>query len=167
MSSFRLRPKFDIIVDSKANDIIQTAKTRLKQQDAPCTGIAMQDHITLRILQQERHFWSPQLSILLISDDESNQTAIKAVYGPMPNVWTFFTLSYLAISVLAVFISIIGFSQYSLGLESKILWVLPVLAFFALFLYFLSQFGQKLGAEQMFTLHHFFEEVIGRRIHIE
>jgi hypothetical protein len=167
MSSFRLRPKFDITVDKSTEEIIQAAKTRLKLPEAPCTGIAMQDHITLRILRHERHYWSPQLSILLISDDDSSQTAIKAVYGPMPNVWTFFTLSYLAISVLAVFISIIGFSQLSLGLESQILWVLPVLAFFAMFLYLLGQFGQKLGAEQMFTLHHFFEEVIGRRIHVD
>lgn len=167
MSSFRIRPKFEILVEKSASEIIALTKEKLKTPDAPCSGTAMQDHITLRILKPERHYWSPQLSILLFSDGDENLTTVKAVYGPMPNVWTLFTVSYLAISVLVIFISIVGFSQMSLGMESNILWFLPFLGGLAVFLYLLSQFGQKLGAEQMFTLHHFFEEVIGQRIHIE
>ena len=42
-----------------------------------------------------------------------------------------------------------------------------LLAMAALVLYLVAQFGQKIGAEQMFTLHHFFEDSIGHRIHID
>jgi hypothetical protein len=33
-------------------------------------------------------------------------------------------------------------------------------------LYFVAQTGQKMGAEQTFQLHHFFEESIGETVHI-
>jgi hypothetical protein len=34
-------------------------------------------------------------------------------------------------------------------------------------LYFVSQIGQKLGAEETFALHHFVEENLGVKIHIK
>jgi hypothetical protein len=44
---------------------------------------------------------------------------------------------------------------------------MPFLGLAAVVLYIIAQFGQKLGVEQTFTLHHFFERSIGSRIHIE
>jgi hypothetical protein len=41
-----------------------------------------------------------------------------------------------------------------------------VFAIIAVILYVFSQVGQKLGAEQTFTLHHFFEEVVHQKVHI-
>ncbi|MBX2872723.1 MAG: hypothetical protein KTR30_11500 [Saprospiraceae bacterium] len=137
-------------------------QSALAEQPPKCHGIAIEGHIILKVLPDEAHYWSPQLSILL--DEEEEQTLIRGRYGPKPNVWTLFTMSYLAISILSVFISIIGFSRLSLGLSADILWVLPVLAVAAIALYISSQLGQKLGAEQTFTLHHFFEEVLGQKI---
>jgi len=167
MASFRVRPRFEIETDQPIPEIIERVKISLKNPDAPCRGIAMQDHITLRMPDKERHFWSPQLSILMLEhENQPSKIRLIGTYGPMPNVWTMFALSYLAIGVLFTFISIVGFSQKMLGMDSNILWLLPALAIVALILYLLSQFRQKLGAEQMFTLHHFFEESIGQKIHI-
>jgi hypothetical protein len=164
MASFRIRPKFSVETDQSIEAILLNTKEFLKSQNTEIKGIAMQDHITLRINQNERHFWSPQLSILLLP--ENNKTKVIGVYGPMPNVWLIFTFSYLALSVLSVFVAIVGFSQYSLGLESKILWLLPFFGGAMLLLYILSQFGQKLGAEQMFTIHHHFENILKIKIPI-
>ena len=82
----------------------------------------------------------------------------------MPNVWTLFAMSYLAISVLLVFISIIGSSQYTLGHDAKILWALPFLLILGISLYIVSQLGQKLGAAQTYAIHYFFEDAIGENI---
>ncbi|MFZ1704059.1 MAG: hypothetical protein WAT79_06910 [Saprospiraceae bacterium] len=164
MSSFRIRPKFEVTCSLSVEDVILKTKDFLQKTDTSCFGIAMQDHITLSVKPKYRHFWSPQLSLVLTQEEE--KTKITGLYGPMPNVWMIFAYAYLALSTLIIFISIIGFSQYSLGIESNILWFLPFLLGFILFLYMLSQFGQKLGAEQMFTLHHSFEEIIGEKIHI-
>jgi hypothetical protein len=164
MASFRIRPKFSVETDQSIEAILLNTKEFLKSQNTEIKGIAMQDHITLRINQNERHFWSPQLSILLLP--ENNKTKVIGVYGPMPDVWLIFTFCYLALSVLSVFVAIVGFSQYSLGLESKILWLLPFFGGAMFLLYILSQFGQKLGAEQMFTLHHHFENILKIKIPI-
>ena len=82
----------------------------------------------------------------------------------MPNVWTLFTLVYLAVGVLFVFISIIGFSQKALGNSSSILYVLPILVAVALTMYIISQMGQKLGAAQTYAIHYFFEEALGEPV---
>jgi len=162
MTSFRIRPKFRTTSPIKQQTIIARLQEALQEQPPQCHGIAIEGHIILKVLPDNAHYWSPQLSILL--DQEEEETLIRGRYGPKPNVWTLFTMSYLAISILSIFISIIGFSRLSLGLSAGILWILPILGIAAIGLYIISQLGQKLGAEQTFTLHHFFEEIIDQKI---
>ena len=162
MTSFRIRPRFRVTSPKSQQTILSSLQAALQEQPAICHGIAIEGHIVLKVLPEEAHYWSPQLSILL--DQEEGHTLIRGRYGPKPNVWTLFTMSYLAISILGIFISIIGFSRLSLGLSSGILWFLPILGIAAIGLYIISQLGQKLGAEQTFTLHHFFEGILGQKI---
>jgi hypothetical protein len=145
-------------------EIINLVKEKLKVNTHHLHGQAMQDHITIRVNKSHRHFWSPQLSILMYREPEDTETRLVGVYGPMPNVWTMFTLAYLAIGVLIVFISIIGFSQKALGHESSILYALPILGLIAVSMYIISQMGQKLGAAQTYAIHYFFEEAIGESV---
>lgn len=164
MSSFRVRPKFTIYSPKSVEEIIRETREYLSAPDAEIKGLAMQDHITLRILSKDRHFWSPQVSVILFS--EKDETKLMGTYGPMPNVWVIFAFSYLALFTLLIFISIVGFSQMSLGIESNILWSLPFLGGGIILLYIISQFGQKLGAAQMFTLHHHLEKITDQKIPI-
>ncbi len=164
MASFRFRPKFEMTSSKSMEEIISLVKEKLKVNTHHLHGQAMQDHITIRVNKSHRHFWSPQLSILMYREPEDTVTRLVGVYGPMPNVWTMFTLAYLAIGVLIVFITIIGFSQKALGNESSILYALPVLALIAITMYIISQMGQKLGAAQTYAIHYFFEEAIGEPV---
>lgn len=164
MASFRVRPKFEMYSGKSMEEIILIVKENLKHNTHHLHGQAMHDHITIRVNKAQRHYWSPQLSILMQREPEDIQTKIIGVYGPMPNVWTLFTLGYLAIGVLTTFISIIGFSQRALGQTGHILWALPVMAGIAAAMYLLSQMGQKLGAAQTYAIHYFFEEAIGEKV---
>jgi hypothetical protein len=145
-------------------EIIILVKNQLRHNTHNLHGQAMQDHITIRVDKEHRHYWSPQLSVLMQREPEDTVTKITGIYGPMPNVWTLFAVSYLAIGVLIVFISIIGFSQFALGQEANILWALPFLILLGIGLYVTSQLGQKLGAAQTYAIHYFFEEAIGEHI---
>jgi hypothetical protein len=122
-------------------------------------------HIILKIKKEAQHYWSPQLNLALEEVDDG--TLIRGRYEPHHNVWTLFILIYLALSILALFVFIFGASQWGLGLPAKILWLIPVLLAMAAGLYFVSQIGQKLGAEETFALHHFVEENLGVKIHIK
>ena len=77
-----------------------------------------------------------------------------------------FFFSYVTLGLSSIFLGMWGFSRWSLGLSTDILWGLPILATIALVLYLLAQTGQKMGAQEMFDLHHFYEEVIHEKIEI-
>ena len=73
----------------------------------------------------------------------------------------------MTLGIIGLFILVIGFSRISLGMSSGILWVIPVLLTVAAVLYIIAQAGQKIGAEQMYTLHHFFEDLIHDEVNIK
>lgn len=151
-------------IQDKPEQVEANIKNQLAQPGCPCIGRVIPGHIVLKIPTELQHYWSPQLDLSIEPHEEG--TLIRGLYGPNPSVWVMFAFGYGAIAILAMFIAIIGFSQVSLGGNAPILWALPVLGGIAIGLYVASQIGQKLGAEQTFTLHHFFEEAIDAKVHI-
>ena len=161
MTSLRIRPRFNQILSETPNSVEERMKLKLKEPENDCVGRVIPGFIILKIPHKERHYWSPQLSLSL--EEHEDGTLIRGLYGPNPTVWAMFTFGYSALGIIALFIAIIGSSKVSLGLDAPILWVLPVLAGLALILYFVAQTGQKIGVEQTFTIHHFYEEAIGEK----
>lgn len=168
MSSIHIRPRFKDRYKMKPEEVVKLVQDHMATLDCGCSAIVRKNFVILRIRPDERHFWSPQLSLSFEIDEEDESfTIIRGLYGPNPTVWALFTYGYVALGILFTFLGMYGLSKYSLGQDHTVLWALPVLAGLALILYLIGQFGQKIGAEQMFTLHHFFEDSIGHRIHVE
>ena len=170
MSSFRIRPRFQQQFRSGAQEMEKLFRDRMEHEKelCSCSGVFRPGHIILKIPVDERHFWSPQLTISLEEreSESGGGTLVRGLYGPDPSVWTFFAMSYLVLGIAAVFAGIIGYSYRILGRETWLLWLIPVLALVALVLYIIAQFGQKLGAEQTFRLHHFYEETVGKKVEL-
>jgi hypothetical protein len=167
MTSFRIRPKFEVISEKSKEHLIKEIKDKAlhPNRTSECDVLILKERIKLKIKKEDQHYWSPVLTVYLY-EEEDGGTLLRGRYGPHQNVWTLFTLLYLALSILFLFVSIYGFSRMSLGLSYQVLWILPVLLGIAILLYLSSQIGQKLGAEETFTLHHFFEELLDQKIHI-
>lgn len=167
MSSIHIRPRFKAKYRMTPEEVTEAVRSHMATLDCGCSAKILPNFIVLRIRQQDQHFWSPQLSLSFEKDEEDDSfTVIRGLYGPNPTVWAFFTYGYAALGIIGMFLGMYGFSQYSLGQNAAVLWALPILIILALILYLIAQFGQKIGAEQMFTLHHFFEDSIGHRIHV-
>ncbi len=164
MTSFRIRPKFEIHMDQSVEEVTAGLKKALIDEDHPFDLVEIPGHLILKIKEADQHYWSPQLNMKFESDE--TQTIVRGRFQPHHNVWTLFVLCYLAIGVITLFIGIIGFSRMSLGMSSQILWSLPILAAVAFGLYFISQLGQKLGAEETYDLHHFAERTLRQSIKI-
>ena len=164
MTSFRIRPKFEVPVEKKSEEIVRILEHSLELSEHPFDSVEFPGHYILRIKKENQHYWSPQLN--LIFEDDDTGCLILGRYEPHPNVWTLFLLLYLAIAILILFISILGLTRINLGMEAKILWILPVLGVMALGMYLVSQIGQKLGAEETFDIHHFVETSLEMKIHI-
>jgi hypothetical protein len=164
MTSFRIRPRFRQLRNEKPEVIQDTLKKKIEANNEQFTGIFMEDHITIRIHPRTRHFWSPQLNLSLEIIQEI--TVIRGLYGPNPTVWAVFFFAYASLCIITLIASMLMLSQYMLGLEAELWWVIPACMVVALILYVIAQMGQKIGASQMFDLHHFYEETLGEKISI-
>lgn len=167
MSSFRVRPRFSEKLPLSQQELKDHLQEALKREQG-VTGSVSDTYCVLKIPTAERHYWSPQLTLSLEEDEASKQNLIvKGLYGPKPSVWAAFFMSYAAIGILVLFIGVIGMSQALLDKPAPILWAIPVLAVIALVLYLVAQSGQKVGAEQMFRIHHFYESLVKHRVAIK
>ncbi len=165
MSSLRIRPRFKQLTEEPSRDLQSRLLARLETGVDRFTATSVQDHITLTIPIVDQHFWSPQLSL---SFEESTEgTIIRGLYGPNPTVWAIFFFGYVALGILALFGLMAGTSQLMLNQAAPILWIIPVCGVIAIIMYFVAQAGQKLGAEEMYRMHHFYEETVGSMVHID
>jgi len=166
MSSFRLRPRFSHYTDSDFNAIRNMVENEVGPEGTDCDLDIRNGHISVKIPDKERHFWSPQLDLSIEKEEGEDKTLIRGHYGPNPHTWALFTYGYVILSILFVFVGIWVMSKYTLGKSAPEIWLLLALAALGVSLYIVAQFGQKLGAEQMYQLHFFYQKAIGEKIKI-
>ncbi len=169
MTSFRVRPRFKQETSLNEQEIrLQLEEAIAKSNDLCSISSNIPGYITLRIKPEDRHFWSPQLNLTFEEkEDEPGITLIRGLYGPNPQVWALIFFSYATLGVVAFFMLMIGLSQWSLGKGAGVLWGMPIVLALVAGLYFISQFGQKLGADQTYRLHHVFEEALHTEVKIQ
>ena len=162
MTSFRVRPRFNQIINKEPTQIKDLIKSTLEGSKLSITANYLPNQVTLRISENEKHYWSPQLNLTLEKHDDG--TRIRGLYGPNPSVWAIFFFSYSALSIIGLFAGMVILSQYML--KTPYWWVVPFTVVLGVIIYIIAQTGQKIGAEQMFTLHHFYEETLGKKVPI-
>ncbi len=170
MSSFRIRPRFSQTVDLEPDQVQariidyvtkggeRSAGSRVEVKNFP-------GYVTLRIPEEDQHFWSPLLNLSLDPGGEG-RTMIHGIYGPNANVWTIFLYGYLLIGSLTMFSGLLGISQWVVGVHAWGLIIFGVMAGLLIGLYLLAQFGQKLAARQTYLLHLTYESAMGRAVEI-
>lgn len=157
-----IRPRFKIKTPFPEMEIEEKLRTSLKKGNVLIVGRVNSGYATFYLPFEEQHYWSPQLNLTF--ENEEDSCLIRGMYGPRPAVWTMFIFFYSLIAFAILFISIIGFSNYSLDKSAMILWLVPVLMLIFLSLWLVAYFGQKLGHEQMVILHEFIEDSLGVEI---
>lgn len=165
MTSFRVRPKFKITADKKVDEVVKSLNHQLNETTLPVEGKVFNTHGLLRIIPAQQHYWSPQLNISFEENDDQ-KTVIRGMYGPHPSVWAIFLMGYVLLGLAIFFITMIGLVRLNLKLDASILWIVPFLIGGIAILWLMAQTGQKVGVEQTFMIHHFFEEAIDEQIHI-
>ncbi len=157
--AFKVRPRFKVTTSASIDDLVDRIKNALKQENASCQGGVHVMGGTISLPFEERHYWSPQLSLSFEKTDEG--TIVRGLYGPRPSVWGMFVFFYAFIAIATMIVATIGLSRLTLGGSAGILWLVPVLLLIFLSLYLVSYTGQKVGKKQMITLHRFIEEATG------
>ncbi len=161
MSSFRIRPRFKHFIKTEKDELERTIREALTHEKQ-FVFYHLPDHICIKIHPSERHVWSPQLDLSF--EQEGETVIVRGLYGPNPTLWALFFFGYVIIGLMSLFLGIWGLSVWMIGGSPSILWAIPGLALAALILYLFSQTGQKLGAQQLFDIHHFYEGITRHRI---
>lgn len=151
--SLRARPRFRRIVNAQPEKLLQEFEEGLRS-DEEIIGSVATHHVSVRIPNKDQHFWSPQLALELEAHEKG--TLIRGLYGPKPGIWTLFVFVYATVGAFTLAMLFWGLSQNTLGQYAWALWFVPGGILTMGGVYLLTQFGQKLGYEQMEILHAFF-----------
>jgi hypothetical protein len=99
----------------------------------------------LKIPENERHYWSPQLTLQV--EKRGDGSYIRGLYGPNPTVWTMFVFFYTLFAVIGLIGTIFGLSQLQLGYPAWALWALPISLVAIAALYLAARRGQRIGSQ--------------------
>ena len=157
-----IRPRFKVETDLPAAELVTKIDASLKSEFATCKGHVFHGYAKIYMPIEVQHFWSPHLTVTFEEIDDT--TIIRGLYGPRPTVWTMFVFFYALLAFAILVIGVIGLSYWSLGKSMNILWWIPILGLVLGSLYFVAYSGQKLGEDEILTIHHFLEESTGLKI---
>lgn len=128
----------------------------LKTSPSNIRGQITNNHVTLDIIGEDVHYWSPQLNFRVEPDEKDNScSVVSGLVGPRPAVWTMFVFVYSAIGAVAFFISLFAVSKIMLGKPTNLIYAFPVALLFILTAYLMGKYGEKLAKDQTELLKQF------------
>lgn len=149
-----LKPRFQIDFKMNSAVLLDEIKQHLSDESAYRMRVIDQ-HVIIDIPLKEAHFWSPQLQ-LEVEELTATTSKIKGLFGPKPQVWTFFMFLHFIVAFAFLIFGIIAYSNWSLKriaiLPIVMLVVLPIIW---VALYFIGSLGKVAGKKQMDKLKKF------------
>jgi len=155
-----LKPRFKIERNESKEVIIEKFKKEFSSVNCIyCTKI-IDHHIVIDVPKDEDHFWSPQLHIEVESNEE-NKTIIKGLFGPKPQIWTFFMFIHFAVAVAFIVFFVVAYTRWNLKQDYTFALIMCiVMPVFWIILYILGQLGKKKGYKQMVQLDTFLSIIL-------
>ncbi len=147
----RLRPRLEMTVPLTPAEIQRRVDQQLREPDCPCRGLATDRQIDLRIREAERHFWSPQLTVLVSPDGDGSR--LTGHFGPNAELWTMFMACYGFVVLSAIAGLFFGISQLVIRETPWALWSIPIAVVLVVLIYAAAGVGQRLGQSQTEVLH--------------
>lgn len=146
-----MRPTFDLEVPLGPERSIESLRALRESHNQTLVVKNVGHHLMLSVVGDERHLWSPWLSIEIHEHDAG--ALVQGRFSPAPALWTGVMLTWIAITTLSFFALMIALAQYLTKSAPTALWALIPLSLLALALYASSQLGQRLAQDQMHLLY--------------
>lgn len=167
MADLKMRPRFAVDVPCGARTVVEVLAEGIGRADPALEGHFDPGHCVLRIPEDRRYLWSPELDLTFDPLDAEDGDAITGVrvrclFTPRPSVWTVFAFGYAVLALLGLAAGVFGLVQLSLGHPP---WALlgPVVALLSIAAVYGATFiGQGLAATQMYELRRYLDEGLER-----
>lgn len=157
-----LKPRFKMEYKETKEEIVSKFKSNFEDKECKYCSKMVGNHIVIDIPKEEEHFWSPQLNVELV--EQENATVVKGILGPKPKIWTMFMFVHFAVATAFVVFFVWFYVNWSLGkpynLQMIMLIAMPVIW---VILYFLGQFGKKFAYNQMLELDKFLMNTLNKK----
>lgn len=119
----------------------------------------LDEHIYLDVLSKDSHFWSPHLHMEV--QEEGQKVILKGLFGPKPQVWTFFMFLHFVVGTLFIGSCIWVYVNSTLDKTNVfpivMLILLPVVW---IVLYLFGRMGRDFGAKQTKKMQTFLLELL-------
>lgn len=149
--------------DESQKNILAKFKKNFEEKNCEYATKISNNHIFIDVPKKDEHFWSPQLEVEIIENEENGKTIVKGILGPKPQVWTFFIFLHFIVAVIFIAMFVWFYVNWSLGkdfhIQKYLLISLPIIW---VALYFFGQSGKKLGYQQMVELDSFLMETLNK-----
>ncbi len=157
-----LRPRFRIDFEESEKDLIERFKNNLNDGECKYCSKIVDQHIVIDVPFDEDHFWSPQLNIEIVKG-ESSESIVKGLFGPKPQVWTFFMFLHFVVGItFLIFLTLLYVRwafESSMVFPTIMVITLPIIW---LILYVFGRWGRRQGKEQMEELHSFLLKTLSK-----
>lgn len=153
-----MRPRFERVIPKTPAQTLQQLHETLEQPDGAVTGSILGRHVRLRIPEDRRTFWTPQLDIEV--EPHGDGALVRGLFGPHPDIWTFFIATYAVMTFCGITGLLFGLVQWSLGWSPWALWSVPIVALMIGSVYAVALVGQRLGYDQMVQLRDFLDQSV-------
>ncbi len=158
-----LRPRFKVEVEMESSLFCSRLQKLLEASGDQVKGTINENFMSLRIPEEEQHYWSPVLNLSVHPRAEGG-SIVRGLMGPRPTVWLMFIFFYSFLGFVSMIVMVMGFSQLNLGLKAGILWLLPAILLIIGLMYASAQAGKRMAREQMLRLQQFAEQAIGKEL---
>ncbi len=154
-----LRPRFQMEFEQPYSQLLARFSEAKKSQNKFVVS-CIDDHVFIKLPNNQQHFWSPQLHLEITENDE-NSCSLHGFFGPNPTVWTMFMFLHVAVGILFMVNATWLYSNYNLGNPINLqIGIAVVLIFAWILLYFAGAIGKKKGKTGMRELYDFMVETI-------
>ena len=158
MNKIRIRPRYTFTVPIKKEEVLAKLRESLKNMPSGIDGKFVKPLVVLSIDEENRHFWSPELSLDIERKEES--TEIRCTLGPRSALWTMFAAFYGFAVLVGIAGLVLGLCQWWLELNPYGFWLVAVSIILLATAYGIALTGQNLAYEQMLALRNFIKNTL-------
>ena len=149
-----MRPVFEMPLASPGGAVVEAIRRKLRDPRAQVEGVVLASGAEITTGKQERHFWSPYLSVEVARED-GGAWHLHGRFAPEPNVWILFLGIYGILGMAGLGALMYGVSQWMVREAPWALVGVPASVALVAFTYGAAFIGQGLGAEEMYRLRSF------------
>ncbi len=151
-----IRPRFKLLTKSFSGQELLNRVDNAIPNDNTVIGKVKGTHVFLSIPENDQHFWSPAMEVVIEQDYEDEEmTQVRCLIGPKQTVWMMVMFFYISVAVILLFGGMYGLVKWNMGHETNLLWLIPIGIVAELVIFLATKWGQKKGRDQMLHLVSF------------